>query len=68
MSICPRTLLCGPEAVISMPTAWSRDWVTIPGAEATSYYEYIRFRSGSGQGSGEYPSGCHDTEVSAGRR
>lgn len=36
-----------PEAVVSMPTAWSRHWANYSWSGGDSYLEYIRFRPGA---------------------
>lgn len=43
----PENATMRPEAVISMPTAWSRDWGNYSWRGGDSYYEYIRFRPGA---------------------
>lgn len=43
----PENATMRPEAVISMPTAWSRDWDNYSWRGGDSYYEYIRFRPGA---------------------
>lgn len=43
----PENATMRPEAVISMPTAWSRDWSNYSWRGGDSYYEYIRFRPGA---------------------
>ena len=43
----PENATMRPEAVISMPTAWSRGWGNYSWRGGDSYYEYIRFRPGA---------------------
>ncbi len=43
----PENSTMRPEAVISMPTGWSRDWGNYSWRGGDSYYEYIRFRPGA---------------------
>ena len=43
----PENATMRPEAVISMPTAWSRDWDNYSWRGGDSYYEYIRFHPGA---------------------
>ena len=43
----PENATMRPEAVISMPTAGSRDWGNYSWRGGDSYYEYIRFRPGA---------------------
>ena len=43
----PENATMRPEAFISMPTAWSRDWGNYSWRGGDSYYEYIRFRPGA---------------------
>lgn len=43
----PENATMRPETVISMPTAWSRDWGNYSWRGGDSYYEYIRFRPGA---------------------
>ena len=43
----PENATMRPEAVISMPTGWSRDWGNYSWRGGDSYYEYIRFRPGA---------------------
>ena len=64
----PENATMRPEAVISMPTAWSRDWGNYSWRGGDSYYEYIRFRPGADKGSGECPSGCHEYRSIGGKK
>lgn len=43
----PENATMRPEAVISMPTGWSRGWGNYSWRGGDSYYEYIRFRPGA---------------------
>lgn len=43
----PENATMRPEAVISMPTGWSRGWDNYSWRGGDSYYEYIRFRPGA---------------------
>ena len=43
----PENATMRPEAVVSMPTSWSRNWGNYSWSGGDSYYEYIRFRPGA---------------------
>lgn len=43
----PENATMNPEGVISLPTAWSRDWGNYSWSGGDSWMEYIRFRPGA---------------------
>lgn len=64
----PENTTLRPEAVISMPSMWSRDIGNYSWDGGDSYFEYIRFRPGADKEAVIGTSGRYDTKISSQRR